>query len=172
LKESIAEKLKSGNDELKDFEELEFYKVAYLEKDKFTFSDAKKTEITKLDKFMKELQVDVKSFKDKQHKKPHETLKIIELLNEVAYLFKNAEYQYESEVRLVMKDAIGFDKKIDINFLPPRVYVELVSILPMIKEITIGPKVERADEWASAFHYHLLNNNLKPEISISNLPFK
>ncbi len=172
LKEGIKQKLKKENDSLKDFEELEFYKVAYLENNKFTFSEAKKIEITKLNNLMSQLQLDVKEFKDKPDKKPHETIKIIELLNEVAYLFKNAEYQYENEVRLVMKDAIGFEKKIDTFFTPPKVYVELVSILPMIKQITIGPKVERADEWAAAFHYHFLKNDLKPEISISNLPFK
>jgi len=172
LKESIKQKLKSNSDGLKDFEELEFYKVAYLDKNKFTFSESKPVQVTKLNALMKELQSEVTEFKDKPNKKPHETLKIIELLNEVAYLFKNAEYQYENEVRLVMKDAIGFEKKIDTFFTPPKVYVELVSIVPMIKEITIGPKVERADEWAAAFHYHFLKKDLKPEISISNLPFK
>lgn len=172
LKESIQQKLKTGIDGLKDFEELEFYKVAYLEDNKFTFSEAKKIEITKLNKLMFQLQLDVQEFKEKPDKKPHETLKIIELLNEVAYLFKNAEYQYENEVRLVMKDALGFEKKIDTFYTPPKVYVELISILPMIKQITIGPKVERADEWAAAFHYHFLSKDLKPEISISNLPFK
>lgn len=121
---------------------------------------------------MVQLQKDVKAFKEKENKKPNEALKIIELLNEVSYLFKNAEYQYENEVRLVMKDAIGFEKNVDTTFIPPRVYVELVSILPMVKEITIGPKVERADEWAAAFHYNFIKNDLKPEISISNLPFK
>lgn len=172
LKESIKQKLKTNNDDLKDFEELEFYKVAYLSNDKFTFSEAKSTQVKKLNDLMKNLQNDVKEFKDKPFKKQQETIKIIELLNEVAYLFKNAEYQYENEVRLVMKEAIGFEKMIDTSFLPPRVYVELVSILPMIKQITIGPKVERADEWAASFHYFFLNKDLKPEISISNLPFK
>jgi hypothetical protein len=90
----------------------------------------------------------------------------------VAYLFKNAEYQYENELRLVMKEAIGFDKKIDMNFNPPKVYIELVPLSCMIKGITIGPKVERPDEWASAFHYHLENKGFKTEINISNLPFK
>lgn len=172
LKESIKQKLKTGNDGLKDFEELEFYKVAYLENNKFTFSEPRPKQVTKLNSLMKELQSEVIEFRDKPDKKPHETLKIIELLNEVAYLFKNAEYQYQNEVRLVMKDAIGFDKIIDTAFTPPKVYVELVSILPMIKQITIGPKVDRADEWAAAFHYQFLEKDLKPEISISNLPFK
>ncbi|WP_300566181.1 tetratricopeptide repeat protein [Flavobacterium sp.] len=172
LKESIKQKLKTENDSLKDFDELEFYKVAYLDNNKFTFSESKPSQVKKLNELMEELQNGVKEFKDKANKKPHETLKIIELLNEVAYLFKNAEYRYENEVRLVMKEAIGFDKKVDTFFTPPKVYVELVSILPMIKQITIGPKVEKADEWAAAFHYHFLKKNLKPEISISNLPFK
>ncbi|MEO5776966.1 MAG: tetratricopeptide repeat protein [Flavobacterium sp.] len=175
LKGSIKQKLKTNNEDLKNFEELEFYKVAYLNDGKFTFSEAKAAEITKLNKFMKEIKLEVIAFKDKKDKKPDETLKIIELLNEVAYLFKNAEYQYENEVRLVMKEANGFDKIVDLDLTPPRppkVYIELVPILSMIKEITIGPKVERADEWASAFHYHFATKGFKPEINISNLPFK
>lgn len=172
LKKTIIQKLKTGNEGLKDFEELEFYKVAYLDNNEFNFSESKKSEIIKLNKLMQQLKQDVKEFKEKKGKKPQEALKIIELLNEVAYLFKNAEYQYESEVRLVMKDAVGFEKVVDKDFTPPKVYVELVSILSMIKQITIGPKVDRADEWAAAFHYHFFNKDLKPEISISNLPFK
>ncbi|MBL7887099.1 MAG: tetratricopeptide repeat protein [Flavobacterium sp.] len=172
LRESIKQKLKTNNDGLKDFEEIEFYKVAYLNDNQFSFSESSPRQVTNLNKLMIQLQNDVKAFKNKKDKKPHETLKIVELLNEVAYLFKNAEYQYENEVRLVMKDAIGFDKIIDATFTPPKVYVELISILPMIKQITIGPKVERADEWAAAFHYQFLKKDLRPEISISNLPFK
>ncbi|MGC4040850.1 MAG: tetratricopeptide repeat protein [Flavobacterium sp.] len=171
LRDSIKQKLKTGNDDIKSTEELEFYKVAYLSNGKFTFSEAKATEITKLNKLMNDLESEVTAYKAKDPK-PKETLKIIELLNEVAYLFKNAEYQYENEVRLVIKEAIGFEKNIDLSFTPPKVYIELVPILPIIKGITIGPKVDRADEWASAFHYQLAKKGLKPEINISRLPYK
>jgi hypothetical protein len=55
---------------------------------------------------------------------------------------------------------------------PPGVYIELVKITPLLKQITLGPKVERAEEWASAFYYSLDKQDLHPEILISHLPFK
>jgi hypothetical protein len=40
----------------------------------------------------------------------------------------------------------------------------------------LGPKVERADEWAAAFNYHIKEQypkrNENVEIVISHLPFK
>jgi hypothetical protein len=47
-----------------------------------------------------------------------------------------------------------------------------VPIKPVIKKITIGPKVERAEEWVAAFYYSFEGTDNKPEIYISQLPFK
>jgi len=47
-----------------------------------------------------------------------------------------------------------------------------VPIRSLIKKITLGPKVDRADEWAAAFYYSLEKDELKPCIHISHLPFK
>jgi hypothetical protein len=41
-----------------------------------------------------------------------------------------------------------------------------------VKKITLGPKIERAAEWAAMFHYSLQKEALKPDIFISHLPFK
>ena len=127
-----------------------------------------------------------------------------EKLNEVAYLFKSIEYQYENEVRLVVKGVgidkvIGAKKEIDkkyttdfkeeptttketeniTNLNPPKVFVEMIDIRPFIQQITIGPKVNNKEEWASAFHYSLQNHyetqkitTTQPKILISHLPFK
>ena len=86
-------------------------------------------------------------------------------------MFKTSEYQYEHEIRLVVK-GIGFEKKVDVELTPPRVYIELTEVNPSIRKITLGPKVEKADEWAAAFYYTLDKSDYHPEILISHLPFK
>ena len=82
---------------------------------------------------------------------------------------KSNAYKDKNEVRLVVK-GIEFDKKYDMNETPPRVYIELESIKKMLEQITLGPKVDKVNEWASAFHYSYEGNT--PEIIISHLPYK
>lgn len=174
LKENIIEGLNISKDlDIPiDFEEIEFYNVAYLERNKFKFSGAEESELEILNKVMNELEFEILDLNKELNENSEEKLKIIELVNEIAYLFKSAEYKYENEVRLVIKKAVGFKKIINETFLPPKVYIELASITSSIKEITIGPKVERAEEWASAFHYSLNDKGYNAKISISTLPFK
>jgi hypothetical protein len=46
----------------------------------------------------------------------------------------------------------GLEKKINSDDNNPlKVYIETVPINPIIQKITLGPKVERAEEWAAAF---------------------
>ena len=180
LKDSINNKISpkfDGNSRTTD--DIEFYRVAYRKGDTFDFADSNLETCKNLMELMKELKIEVESFNTKKDKTKKEELEIIELLNEVAYLFKSIEYQYENEIRLVIKEGIGFDKKIDFNpndfktsNEPFKVYIELVPILNLLSVITIGPKVNKAEEWAATFHYHLANQNYKPEIHISKLPFK
>jgi tetratricopeptide (TPR) repeat protein len=148
-----------------------FYKVAYRTKEAFLIPGSSEEETTQLNKLMKELHDKIKLLDEEQKKS------ITQLLNDIAYLFKTAEYQYEYEVRLVVQ-GVGFPKVIDKEkeFAPPRVYIELVDIAPVLHKITLGPKVEKADEWAAAFNYHIKENypqrSEKVEIVISHLPFK
>jgi hypothetical protein len=94
-----------------------------------------------------------------------------EYINSIAFLFKSDVYRSENELRLVVK-GVGFEKKIDKDLSVPRVYINLVNIRPMVENITLGPKVERPDEWASAFYYSYDKQDKKPDIFISHLPFK
>lgn len=170
---SIKEKLdseKRGDIDNLIIEAFSFYRVAYLKDNQFLLADAVDEERKRLNKTMKELEkaiedLEANPIRYKEYKKD-----IIEELNKIAYLFKSAEYQHENEVRLVVN--IDYEKKIDQNYLPPKVYIELVPIPQSIAKITIGPKVERADEWAAAFYHHLDKQGIKPEINISHLPFK
>ena len=64
---------------------------------------------------------------------------------------------------------------LDTTFEIPKVYLEIGSVLPALKTVVIGPKVERAEKWASAFNYSFFKNEkVKEDISveISKLPYK
>lgn len=183
LIEKIKEKLLAGKMDsgIAIDGELQFYRVAYRDKDAKAkpFSipgrDVKPATITKFNNDMAELKLKVIAYEADRKDKPADRQKLKELLNEIAYLFKSVEYQYEHEVRLIIK-GIGFDKIVDQSVTPSKVYIELVPIAPAIKKITLGPKVEKADEWASALYYSLANEmpdkKDKAEILISHLPYK
>ena len=153
-------------------EEFSFYRVAYRKRDQqdhFVIPGSPDEEDA-LNKLMTGLLKNVNAFVKKKTGAA-DVQSVMELLNRIAYLFKSFEYQYEYELRLVVR-GVGFDKVVDNAFDPPRVYISLVNIRPMISGITLGPKVERADEWASAFYYSLDKLDNHPEILISHLPFK
>lgn len=152
-------------------EEFTFYRVAYRklgDEVKFIIPGEEGKELT-LNAHMVELSNKVKEFTTTKEDEKYENKDLIERLNEIAYLFKSIEYQHENEIRLVIK-GIGFNKKIEVN--PPKVYIELVPIRSLINKITLGPKVDRAEELAAAFYYSLEEDGFKPCIHISHLPFK
>ncbi|MBB5440242.1 tetratricopeptide (TPR) repeat protein [Pedobacter sp. AK017] len=146
-----------------------FYKVAYREGDFFKIPGANAMQIKKLNTLMESLKDQIKGLNAEQKSK------ITKLLNDIAYLFKTSDYQYENEVRLVV-NGVGFKKEIDNDVTPPRVFIELINIVPVLHRITLGPKVERPDEWAAAFNYKIdefaPDRDQKIEIVISRLPFK
>ncbi|MRG48442.1 tetratricopeptide repeat protein [Chitinophaga sp. SYP-B3965] len=172
---NLKEKLAPGKEitaTSKDNEEFNFYRVAYRkhdEKEMFILPGAEKDE-DELNNYMRQLARFIKNFNSKDETSEVDKQNVLELLNGIAYLFKSVEYQYEHELRLVVKGT-GIDKNISTDQIP-RVWIELVNINPILKKITLGPKVERADEWAAAFFYKLDKDGYNPEILISHLPFK
>ncbi len=157
---------------LKNNDAFSFYRVAYKSHDnQFILPGADEAIVEKLNGYMQDLAAKIKTITTEKKKTTPKQQDILERLNEIAYLFKTIEYQHEQELRLVI-DGIGFPKQLNINATPPRVYIELVDIRPLIQKITIGPKVERGDEWAAAFYYSLDKDNLHPKICISHLPYK
>jgi tetratricopeptide (TPR) repeat protein len=170
LKESLIADGKKDKSEIKDGE-FSFYRIAYRKEgqEELFIIPGATTEIeNSLNKYMNDLRLGVQTFLEKRTE-PSDIQNLLELLNTIAYLFKSAEYQYEHELRLVI-EGVGFEKVIDSSLL--RVYIELVPICPFIRKITLGPKIERADEWAAAFYYSLDKQDFHPEILISHLPFK
>ena len=112
---------------------------------------------------MEGLRKKVKSYKRK------DKTSLEECLNNIAFLFKSNAYKNENEVRLVVK-GIEFEKKYNTDVTPPLVYIELESIKKRVEQITLGPKVDNVNEWASAFHYCYEED--APAIMISHLPYK
>lgn len=137
------------------------------------FHDALSKKMPKEIKDGKEFRLVVKKIEDTKKRIEDNRQNIDELyglLNSIAFLFKSIEYQYEQEIRMVVK-GIGFEKIVKCDNLPI-VYIETVPINSVIKKITLGPKVELSDEWATAFYYKLDKQDYHPDIHISHLPFK
>lgn len=111
--EVIAANESYNSDEAKSSEEFCFYKVAYRKSgqdNKFIIPNSSKEDENELNRLIKELLTKIKLFNSKKRKKSEDIQNIQELLNEIAYLFKSDEYQFENEVRLVLK-GISFEKK-------------------------------------------------------------
>ena len=162
----------SANSTVAIGEDFNFYRVAYrTNTNNFVIPEASNEDQETLNDDMNKLYNLVHSFTSNPNISSASTHNLKELLNGIAYLFKTTAYQYEHEIRLVVK-GVGLDEVVDENFHPPRVYIEMMDIGPLIKKITIGPKVDNADEWAAAFFYKLKSKELYPEILISHLPFK
>lgn len=173
---SLMESLKKNKkeDALRGNGEFAFYRVAYRKKDKikpFTIPSGEPGDEEKLNTLMTNLAEAVKTFVDEHNNNDDNMQTLLEKLNEIAYLFKTYDYQYEHEIRLVL-NGTGFPKTVDSKFTPPKVYIELINIMPVITTITLGPKVERAEEWITAFHYGLKNEGYSADITKSELPFK
>jgi len=169
--EGIEKKLSSGEDKaLKLSDDIKFYRVAYRRSDRpenFTIPGWSKGRERNLNNQMKILKTRVNDYYETAESKKE----LEEYVNSIAFLFKSDVYKSENEIRLVVK-GIGFEKNIDTSPNRPRVYIELVNIRPMIEKITLGPKVEKPDEWAAAFYYSYDKTPARPEILISHLPFK
>jgi hypothetical protein len=172
----LEEKLASGmaeKKELKGVEGFHFYKVAYHAQKgpgRFFMPGGNSEEEDELNSLMDNLKKMVKAVIKKNKSKAFMT-DLQELLNQIAYLFKSTDFMDEKEVRLIIKGA-GFERKFQPGAVPPRVYIDMVAIHSAIVGVTLGPKVERANEWASAFYYSLEKEGVEAEILCSQLTYK
>ena len=157
-----------------------FYKVAYIHDEEFLIPGGYEEDKEKNEEEVKQLNILMTELKEKINALDGEQkISIASTLNEIVYLFKSDEYHYEHEVRLVVQ-SVGLDEYIkvkpdkDEQNVGPRVYVEMIDIAPVLTQITLGPKVERAEEWAAAFNYHLKKKYKGSDVKIvlSHIPFK
>jgi hypothetical protein len=152
--------------------EFGFYKVAYLNKDG-RLPGRSKLSIS-INKAIDGLKTSFEKILKEEDKGLLEIA--LERLSEIEYLFKGEEYQHESEVRLILsKTGKGKYIKVDtdVSLIVPKVYLKIGNILSAVDSITIGPKVERPKEWASAFNYNFIEKGMKEsKVYISRLPYK
>lgn len=145
--------------------DINFYRVIYLTNGSTTSNIPISTKNKELEDLMTELKEKVTKYQAERKDKTS----LEKYLNSIAFLFKSDAYKNENEVRLVVK-GIEFEKKYNIDATPPRVYIELAPIKNIVEKITLGPKVDKINEWVSAFHYSYKGN--APAIEISHLPYK
>jgi len=169
--DNIKREVINGDKESKlNDEDFNFYRVSYLKEDNTCIIPGANDKEDNLGKALIKLRKTVKKIIKKNE--PELDKQVIERLNAIEYLFKDDAYFYESEIRLVM-DGIGIEKKCSELNASPKVYIEIAPIRFALESITIGPKVERAEEWAALFHYQLnKDSKQETEIKLSQLPFK
>jgi len=162
IRNSMAQ---NEEDILKHKSDINFYRVAYIEKEskKFFIPNLNEEITTEINELIIKLKEQVCNYSGTN------LFSVEKYLNTIAFLFKRDDYENENEVRLVVQ-GVEFKKNYDQNVTPPKVYIELETIDKIVEQITLGPKVDKASEWASAFHYSFEGN--APKIVLSHLPYK
>jgi tetratricopeptide (TPR) repeat protein len=86
---------------------------------------------------------------------------IFKQLSTISYLFKSADYDFEHEVRVITymprnSESIKYRDISEPNSPRKRFYIESYNdILPYIKKIFLGPKVENYQQWSLYFDYEI-----------------
>ncbi len=102
---------------------------------------------------------------------------IFKQLSEISYLFKSADYIYENEVRVIKyvsrdSDSIKFREIKEPNAPRKRFYIESNNeILPYIRKIYLGPKVENHQQWSLFLDFEI-RQRAKEILKMDSPPFK
>ena len=86
---------------------------------------------------------------------------VFKRLSGITYLFKSADYEYEHEVRIIKymarnSDAIKSMAQTETDKPSKRFYIESLNyVLPYIKKIFLGPKVENHQQWSLYFDFEI-----------------
>lgn len=102
---------------------------------------------------------------------------IFKQLSTISYLFKSADYDFEHEVRVITymprdSDLIQYMEINEPNIPPKRFYIESHNdILPFVKKIFLGPKVENYQQWSLYFDYEI-RQRAKELAKMSDPPYK
>lgn len=148
--------------------DIELFYVAYFNAAEKNFYIPDIAKCNELNRLMTELKNKVKYYAAQNYKESDK--KFLERnLNRIAFLFKSDAYKNENEVRMVVQ-GFDFKKNHDGNKIPPQVYIELKPIKERIKTITLGPKVDKVNAWASFFFSSYERDH--PQIMISHLPYR
>jgi tetratricopeptide (TPR) repeat protein len=86
---------------------------------------------------------------------------IFKQLSTISYLFKSADYNFEHEVRVITymprdSESVKFREITEPDKPNKRFYIESNNdILPFVKKIFLGPKVEHYQQWSLYFDYEI-----------------
>lgn len=146
------------------------YKIAYIDDDGNVILNGRKN--SKITDKLQELKELLEPLINDHNVKNEEAL---EPVVEIQYLFKNAIYKAEREVRYyeLLKDdypLIQWDNEQN----PPTTYIEVEnSILTSIRNVTVGPKAEDASTWV-AWYKTMLAREGNKDVSVtqSKIPYR
>jgi hypothetical protein len=102
---------------------------------------------------------------------------IFKQLSTISYLFKSSDYNYEHEVRVITymprdSESVKYIKNTEPNAPNKRFYIESHNdILPYVKKIFLGPKVENYQQWSLYFDYEI-RQRAKELAKMSDPPYK
>jgi tetratricopeptide (TPR) repeat protein len=102
---------------------------------------------------------------------------IFKQLSTISYLFKSADYIYENEARVIKyvsrdSNAIKFREVKEPNTPRKRFYIESNNeILPYIRKIYLGPKVENHQQWSLYLDFEI-RQRAKEILKMDAPPFK
>lgn len=102
---------------------------------------------------------------------------VLKIINSIIYLFKNTDYQYEKEMRIVLRRAISDIEREDIDIQTtnptedcpiPKVFIYTKKPLE-IEEVILGPKMKEVSDFIPYIAMRLLrmNNYQEDEVHIS-----
>lgn len=168
--EDLSNVVSRRNIESKDF----LYRIGYLSMQSETEISLRsefnkcfnETEIEKINNLLQDLKGIVKVIG--QESNLYE--KVDECLEEIRYLFKSADYSYESELRVLKYMPLEPDNKkikIDNSGEVAKLYIERENPIKL-SEVIFGPKFSHPENVTPLLH--LLDKNIK--FSQSKIPFK
>lgn len=128
---------KKREDKAPQSQDLTLYKVEYLDIDNIDNSDPIIRYLSEISNILDKLGNILAKYESVK-------LWIISLLDKIRFLFKDFDYSYENEVRVIIH---AEDEQIKIDDVPvvPRLYVELQRKLEY-KEIILGSKIDKPAE--------------------------
>lgn len=143
-------------------QELILYRVKYLDVDKLDKSDSIVSYLKKIANILDLFEVIISKY---------ESVKvwIMALLDEIRFLFKDSDYDYENEVRIIIH-AENFEIQVDDgqNELGiPRLYVNLQRKL-IYKEIILGSKIDKPNAIAP----FLLHSKMVKKVTKSGISYQ
>lgn len=156
------------------------YKILYIKDGKI--SDKESDKVEKLYKDILDSFALLSDIYDHMNKDIQKVLisSIDKIISKLKYLFKSDDYNYEQEMRVILKRSIDDFKREDMDILftttsekneIPKVFIYTNKSL-LIEEIILGPKVKETADILPFLDVKLFNNNNKVLITKSEIDYR